>query len=536
MPRSFNGTSDKIQTSLGGLSGITFGTICAIVKVSTLQWNSVAEVANSTPVDVFSLEFSDTGAFYCNIDGSASFVAGGPSVADGWCFVAVTKPTGSNVATFWKYVFATDTWTNPTGSGSLANSGRTANRGYIGTYEGGSDMFAGEIAGAAVWNNVTLTDAQIRSLVGSWAAWLSASALWVLDQAATTTKVIDWVGGAAEATLTGTTVGTSSPPIGYGARPMTPTAVSGAAGGTATPSAVALTVSTPAATASGGAVATPAAVALTATTPAASAKGSSSTSPAAVALTVSTPAPTVTGGANTAPAAVARTVSTPAPTASGGSVTTPAAVALAVTAPAPTVTGGSNTSPAAVALTATTPAPTVTGGANTSPAAVALTVVTPAPTASGGGGGDGTAVPAAVALSVSSPTATVSGGSSTTPAAVALTVLTSAPTASGGAVALPAAVTRTVSVPAPTGSGGATTSPSTVLCTVLVPTPTTTGGAVATPQTVSLLVVCPAVSGGLTVDANPELLTLRSIEPVGIRRGTDRFTIVSAETLRARRR
>ena len=118
------------------------------------------------------------------------------------------------------------------------------------------------------------------------------------------------------------------------------------------------------------------------------ASGNGTATPSAIALTVTVPAPTASGGAVTSPAAIARTVTVPAPTATGGGTSSPAAIARTVSVPAPTsVTGGANTTPTAIARTVVVPAPTASGGATTSPAAIALTAtvgvtVTPATTTS----------------------------------------------------------------------------------------------------------------------------------------------------------
>lgn len=149
---------------------------------------------------------------------------------------------------------------------------------------------------------------------------------------------------------------------------------------TATPTAIARTVTVPAPTVTGekNGAAFPTAVVLTAVTAASTTSGSSNTTPSAIALTAATAAPTTSGGSNTTPAAIALTVTTPDPTATGGSspdgTAFPAAVALVATTSAPTGSGEARAPPATIVLSATTPAPTAGGGSNTSPAAIALTL------------------------------------------------------------------------------------------------------------------------------------------------------------------
>ena len=289
-----------------------------------------------------------------------------------------------------------------------------------------------------------------------------------------------------------------------GAYTVTPELTIASAGnGTATPSAIALSASTPAPTATGGAITTPAAISRTASTPAPTTTGGATTSPAAISRTASVPAPTVTGGATTSPSAITFTVSVPAPTATGGAGgsgdATPTAISLTATVPAPTTTGGATTSPAAIARTVSTPTPTATGGAVTSPAAVAFTVTIPAPTVTGGA----TTSPTAVALTVTVPAPTATGGAggdgTATPSAVSFAVTVSAPTATGGATTSPAAVTPALTISSPTVTGGAATSPAVITPAVTVPAATATGGGTASPDAVALVVVITTPTFGVIV-------------------------------------
>lgn len=225
--RTLDAIDDRITLSIGAC-GVAFGpgTIAAICK-------SAADQATN---DIMALMIgsSNSGGTGCRfrVLGTtqlADLKLGGSSAsaptiklltAEGWCLLAVTKATGTVAPRFHKYVFSTNTWTHENSSTSIANNSAPSTTVTIGANVAAQDFFGGDIAIEGFWN-VVLADAQIESLAYNLNAWWAPAqpkGLWLLDQAATTQKVVDLSGGGAnESAITGTAVGTSSVPVfGYG--------------------------------------------------------------------------------------------------------------------------------------------------------------------------------------------------------------------------------------------------------------------------------------------------------------------------------
>jgi hypothetical protein len=242
MARTFNGTSDKIDLALGAVPALATTTIAAICRRTTAAVD--AAIFSNNVAAGWTLYVINSGAGAnankLAIHNGTTDVQGPTLVtADDWCLIAVTKATGTTTPRFHKYVYSTDTWTHVDASGTLANSGAASTSNRIG--DDGGDFFKGDIASVGIWD-AQLVDAQVESLASSLPAWFQAQpkALWLLDQSATTQKVVDIAGGGAnESALTGTTVATGSVPVfSYGDGIWTPTIVKPAGGGPAARTAV----------------------------------------------------------------------------------------------------------------------------------------------------------------------------------------------------------------------------------------------------------------------------------------------------------
>ena len=96
--------------------------------------------------------------------------------------------------------------------------------------------------------------------------------------------------------------------------------------------------------------------------------GDATATPAAIAVTVSVPAPTVQAQGKPTPSVIAATVSVPAPTIRGTASTTPAAIAATVSVPTPTVIATSpdaKPTPATIAVTVAFPVPAIHAASKT---------------------------------------------------------------------------------------------------------------------------------------------------------------------------
>lgn len=211
MPRTLNGTTDHITLGLGGL-GIVWGplTLAAVIRVSSNSTDNDFLCIGSGVDLAFFIPAANT--FLSLFTGAAGTDAGIPMTpADGWCFVAVTKATGTVAPLFYKYSYTTGVWTTGTG-GTLANSPTADGSAEIGRDVGGGSSFAGDIAIEAAWNSV-LSQAQLANLpyrIKPWFVQVWPRGLWLLDQTSTSIAVPDLAGNphADQTAISGTTVTT----------------------------------------------------------------------------------------------------------------------------------------------------------------------------------------------------------------------------------------------------------------------------------------------------------------------------------------
>lgn len=218
MPRDFNGSTAQWVGS-AGTNGITFGTIVAIAKIDVDSVANGVYLNRDTAANRAGLIRESTNALAARFSGSVSAPTITWTSSDGWVLVAVCKATGTATPRYGKYVYSTGTWSFEDAGSTTGN----ANSAFIQTnigHRANDQRFDGQIAVVGVYD-YKLTDDQIKALAFTLSAWyaMKPKGLWVFDQADTAIKVIDRSGGGAnESSLTGTTVGTSSPPsFSYGA-------------------------------------------------------------------------------------------------------------------------------------------------------------------------------------------------------------------------------------------------------------------------------------------------------------------------------
>lgn len=223
MARTFNGTSDVVALSAGA-SPVTTGatTWVAVVRISayTASTSNPLSFLDSGGSVGGSIRISSTGGLSANISSSIVSPSTAMTVPTGtWVLLAIVRAAGTVTTRFLMYRFDTDTWTIFNSSGTNAGSATSLTTVGLGADPRGVSYTNGDVEAAATFAS-QLGDDRIASLTVSFAAWLSAapSSMWVLDQQATTQRVVDWAGGGAnQSILTGTTVSTNSVPIlGYG--------------------------------------------------------------------------------------------------------------------------------------------------------------------------------------------------------------------------------------------------------------------------------------------------------------------------------
>jgi hypothetical protein len=207
MARTFNGSSEFLTFAQMGLAVFGPGTCAAIVR---RNGTSIATILAGQDEFEMGVRANADGNFIYLWNGSAVVNSGVTLVnADGWCLVAITKPTGTATVRGHKYSYTGGTWTHTDGS-SGANTPTISGDTQIARDSTGGQFFGGDIEAVGLWA-IEMTDSEIENLL-PWALarWLpiqSVSGIWSLDQLAVTTIITDLSGFTAHQTArTGTAV------------------------------------------------------------------------------------------------------------------------------------------------------------------------------------------------------------------------------------------------------------------------------------------------------------------------------------------
>jgi hypothetical protein len=211
--RNFNGTTAKVLMSLGAVpTSITAFTFAAIVNPTTVgRFNNICSMLTSG--DALGVDMTITSGNVLQMENSGGTRNTVTSIGTGWQLLSISKAAGSAAVDGTRYVYSNNTTTTASAAAAGDTAGTIA-RPYIGAL-GTADFFLGDIAIVGFWNR-KLTQAEVNQLPFSLQFWYASvpRAAWILDQAATGQKIIDWTGGGAnESTLTGTTVSTNSVPV-----------------------------------------------------------------------------------------------------------------------------------------------------------------------------------------------------------------------------------------------------------------------------------------------------------------------------------
>jgi hypothetical protein len=217
VPRTFNGSA-SVTCSIGNLGAFNFGTMLVVARrTDDAAWHGIVTTRQSGAgayeayMDIAPAGHATAGAIWSSWGGTDNAATLKFLSTDGWCIVAVTKATGSATPRYHKCVLSSRVWTHNDGGGAVANAtstpGGTVILGAVDT-----DALNGDLAAVALYAR-TFSDQEIESLL-TWETWLSYSPVgaWLLDQAATGQTVVDWVDGANQSGITGTTVTTGSLP------------------------------------------------------------------------------------------------------------------------------------------------------------------------------------------------------------------------------------------------------------------------------------------------------------------------------------
>jgi hypothetical protein len=384
VPRAFNGTTDTITASAGGLSGFGFGAFVVIARrtnesgwhgiVATQQsggtWEAYLDIAPSAHATASAIWTSWNGTDHAN---TLKFTQ-----ADGWCIVAATKATGTATPRYHKCVLSSRTWTHDDGVGTVPNATSIPGGNVIfGNVAG--DQLAGDVAAVALYGR-TFTDQELESFL-SWEVWLSYGPMgaWLLDQAVTAQSLLDWTGGGAnQSAISGTTVQTASLP-GWnqsdGGIWVAEVTAAGGTDATVSPSTVAAVAAVPAVTVTTGSIVPAVTVAAVGAVPTATPVLGTLVGAGTVAAVGAVPAVTLRADANLTGSTVAATGAVPTATPSTGETVTASTVAAVAAVPATTLHTGEIVNAVTVVAVAAVPTPSVATGGSTNVAAVTVVAV-----------------------------------------------------------------------------------------------------------------------------------------------------------------
>lgn len=387
MARTFNGSSDHLDASIGGWNSINGDATVAILGFHTARTFGPYFYCAGTGASIFGFGIvTDTATIDTPdwfINATDSYKATDLCGTTGWYLIAGTKAAGTNAPRAHVYSFASGTWTHvahDTGT-SQPNKGTGSTSIAFGRVDAATTFGAGDFAVAGAWSS-NFGDQQVESLLLGLDAWFHPNlvALHLFDQAATGTAVADISGqGANQTGVTGTSVSTRSVPRwGWDTGALLVTRPQSAAATNASAEIAAVTVAAGAPSISIQANAGNAAVVVAAQAATASVKPNAGNTGVAVAGL----APTLTLSSNAAAGNAAVTVAALAPTPSVAPNAGNSAVTVAAKDPTLTLAALVPAGNAAVTVAAKDPTASTASQTNANAGNAAMTVAANALTAS----------------------------------------------------------------------------------------------------------------------------------------------------------
>jgi hypothetical protein len=224
--RELNGTTDRLVTDVGAASGMTYGTVAAIVKFTDLSdFRAIAYLHDSGGAYKAAVGTTNFSTFSMN-DGSTDSNAGTAITTGVWYLLVVRKAAGAaQTPRFSFYNFNTGAWTHAAGTAALNDWASPGSGGTIQlAYQGGAaSIFAGRIAARALWSNslpwaadasgdAEIVAARLEAAAWAWAA-KNPSVFHLFNQASVSDPVLDLstTGTADEVSIVGTSVVADDP-------------------------------------------------------------------------------------------------------------------------------------------------------------------------------------------------------------------------------------------------------------------------------------------------------------------------------------
>lgn len=203
MARALNGTTEYLFMGPGEFAdtAFTYGTMAVLVRPNATNsaYREIMCIGGASndwylglsPTNKIELSGSSTAASYTGTT---------------WLLIVVTKTTGTTTPRFHVYDYNTTSWTHNDGSATVGDGNVIPTTGInIGRFPSGTEFWNGDIAACALYRTWVPNDAAVEAVgfqtsASNWASSASNAdrkAVWLINQASTTTQVIDVSGGGA---------------------------------------------------------------------------------------------------------------------------------------------------------------------------------------------------------------------------------------------------------------------------------------------------------------------------------------------------
>ena len=216
--RHFDGIDDEITVDVGAVDDFAAYTWATIVQLAQSEAGGLITARTAGSVSRWHVNpFTNDQVFWSSQNGG--FDGSGITLSYAvWMLLAVSKPSGANVARFHFYNFDTDTWSHADGdNGNFGSLGADVDTITHGTWDLDDEYSEHDLAVTGVWDSA-LSDGALEGLTTSLDDWVAAgpAALWAFNQADVGDPVLDLTeGGADQTAIVGTTVVTDDDPPGF---------------------------------------------------------------------------------------------------------------------------------------------------------------------------------------------------------------------------------------------------------------------------------------------------------------------------------
>jgi hypothetical protein len=213
---SGTGSDDHVAFTVGNFAGTGARTHALIFKKSADSvWQTMLDTHGTTGAALLIDGTSEKAMI--SIDGGSDnyFNSGTFVVADGWCLLAFTKPSGSSAGRFHRYSWVGMTWLHENGTAAQGDLSSLASHHFGAFFDdpGYGTEFFGNILIGGVWDS-ELSDGAVETLINGTQAWidLAPDEAWRLD---TTGTISSLTGTSTETDRSGLVLDAGQAPSGW---------------------------------------------------------------------------------------------------------------------------------------------------------------------------------------------------------------------------------------------------------------------------------------------------------------------------------